>query len=130
MKRIHHGAASLRAALWLAVASSFLFFHLSSAQDRDVCKPSYAWDSLSAICTDADEPWPAPQVTCIHVEPGEINCRYWADTPEEVSSLTCSHLASYYQLPYDRFFFLNPDLKKDCSNIKPKTEYCVAGFIE
>ncbi|KAK2025679.1 hypothetical protein LX32DRAFT_596242 [Colletotrichum zoysiae] len=96
------------------------------------CKP-FRRDSLSstdiAAADDPDDFWPA-EVTTINVNPGEINCRYSTVSPAVVTRYTCEILTEYYQLPHDDFFVLNPGLNKNCSNIKPQTEYCVAGFIE
>ncbi|GJD05035.1 glycosyl hydrolase family 18 [Colletotrichum higginsianum] len=129
MKSLHFGAASSCAAFWLAVASSLFFAHPSSAQGGSHCQP-YKWNSNSLQrVAAADEPVPTEGVLLV-VKPGEINCRYWADTTEEVNYYTCSQLAHRYEIPNDVFFMLNPGLNKDCSNIKPKSEYCVTGFIE
>ncbi|TIC91062.1 hypothetical protein CH35J_011147 [Colletotrichum higginsianum] len=129
MKSLHFGAASSCAAFWLAVASSLFFAHPSSAQGGSHCQP-YKWNSNSLQrVAAADEPVPTEGVLLV-VKPGEINCRYWADTTEEVNYYTCSQLAHRYEIPNDVFFMLNPVLNKDCSNIKPKSEYCVTGFIE
>ncbi|KXH55457.1 hypothetical protein CSAL01_12428 [Colletotrichum salicis] len=68
--------------------------------------------------------------TLIVVNPGEVNCRYWTDTPKDVSYYTCSELALRYDLSNDLFFTLNPSLGRDCGNIKPQSEYYVSGFIE
>ncbi|KAK2024075.1 hypothetical protein LX32DRAFT_656479 [Colletotrichum zoysiae] len=63
-------------------------------------------------------------------EPGEVNCRYTSYTGSDVNYYTCTKLALYYEIPIQEFFLVNPDLKPDCSNIQPNTEYCVDGFIE
>ncbi|KFA69002.1 hypothetical protein S40285_08973 [Stachybotrys chlorohalonatus IBT 40285] len=130
MKSFHIGAASSRAALWLAAASSLLFADLALAQDQNDCRP-YQWDNFLCIHAADDPADPEPtEGSLIVVQPGEANCRYWADTPEEVSYYTCSQLAHTYELLNEVFFSLNPSLKKDCSNIEPQAEYCVVGFVE
>lgn len=127
MKSFHLGAAASRATLWLAVASSPFFAGLSSAQDGKDCQP-YTWNSLMRLAAADDPADPAPtEGTSVAVEPGEISCRYWGDTPEEVSYFTCSDLATRYEITNEQFFFLNPGLKDDCSNIEPLAEYCVDG---
>lgn len=127
MKSFHIGAASSRAALWLAAASSLLFADLALAQDQNDCRP-YQWDNFLCIHAADDPADPEPtEGSLIVVQPGEANCRYWADTPEEVSYYTCSQLAHTYELLNEVFFSLNPSLKKDCSNIEPQAEYCVVG---
>jgi hypothetical protein len=59
------------------------------------------------------------------VAPGEVNCRYTSTTGANVNYYTCSELANYYYITVDAFFKLNPTVDKECSNIKPNTEYCV-----
>ncbi|KAK0110010.1 hypothetical protein ONS95_002672 [Cadophora gregata] len=56
-----------------------------------------------------------------------IDCRYKADTRDNVNYYTCTELALRYQISTEQLFLFNPDLKTDCSNIKPNTKYCVAG---
>ncbi|WYZ36505.1 hypothetical protein EsH8_II_000011 [Colletotrichum jinshuiense] len=135
MKSFHFGAASSRTgtALWLAVASSLFLSHHSSAEDGKLsCKP-YTWDSLSLRrIAAADDPSTPGRLRAISSSSsrGKLNCRYWADTPEEVSYYTCSMLAQRYDLSNDIFFTLNPGLDKDCSNVKSQAEYCVSGFVE
>ncbi|KAK1703501.1 hypothetical protein BDP67DRAFT_549741 [Colletotrichum lupini] len=112
------------------MASSLVLSHLSSAQDGKSCQP-YTWDSLSQMrIAAADDDSGPTEGTLIIVNPGEVNCRYWTDTPKDVSYYTCSELAQRYDMPSDLFFTLNPSLDRDCGNIKPQTEYCVSGFIE
>lgn len=60
-------------------------------------------------------------------EPGQINCRYFSSTYADVNYYTCTQLADRYDIDIDLFFELNPDVKKDCTNIQPYTEYCVDG---
>ncbi|SMQ48624.1 unnamed protein product [Zymoseptoria tritici ST99CH_3D7] len=64
------------------------------------------------------------------IQAGEVNCRYSATTEDIISSYTCTELATKYGISIDKFFKLNPALAPDCSDIEPKTQYCVAGFIE
>jgi hypothetical protein len=61
------------------------------------------------------------------VTAGEINCRYSAFSSANVNYYTCSELAEWYYITVEDFFKLNPTLNKECSNIKPNTEYCVEG---
>jgi hypothetical protein len=62
-----------------------------------------------------------------NVTTGEVNCRYSATTGSNVNYYTCTQLADRYGATIDLFFILNPTLEPDCSNIQPKTEYCVDG---
>lgn len=118
-------AAGSRALLWLIILLLSLFTCLSSSQDGDECQP-YRWDSDS-MRVRAISSKDKNKGATITVEPGEVNCRYWAATSDEVSYYTCTQLASRYDLHNHVFFSLNPALEKDCSNIEPQTEYCVAG---
>lgn len=61
------------------------------------------------------------------IQPGDINCRYSATTSATVNYYTCTQTATKYGITVDDFFTLNPTLELDCSNIQPKTEYCVDG---
>ncbi|KAF6837098.1 hypothetical protein CMUS01_05151, partial [Colletotrichum musicola] len=127
MKSFPLGAAAPSATLWLAILSSPFFARVSSA---DQCQP-YTWNSLARLAAVDDAADPVPtEGASIDVQPGDINCRYWADTPEDVSYFTCTELATRYEITNDQFFLLNPELSKDCSDIKPQAEYCVDGFIE
>ncbi|KAH8698048.1 hypothetical protein GQ44DRAFT_744344 [Phaeosphaeriaceae sp. PMI808] len=69
-------------------------------------------------------------ITILDTAPGEINCRSWVDTDEDVNYYTCTAIADRFQITNEKFFMLNPEIKADCSNIVPLTTYCVAGFIE
>lgn len=62
-----------------------------------------------------------------NVSTGEVNCRYWGTTYEDVNCYTCCKLASFYGITVDKFFILNPDVDPDCGNIQQYTKYCVAG---
>ncbi|ORY10358.1 hypothetical protein BCR34DRAFT_539710, partial [Clohesyomyces aquaticus] len=61
---------------------------------------------------------------------GDINCRYWGKTYDNVNYYTCTEICDKYDITTELFFKLNPTLKLDCSKIQPKWRYCVAGFIE
>ena len=61
------------------------------------------------------------------VAPGEINCRYSTFSSANVNYYTCTELAEWYYITVEEFFKLNPTINKECSNIKPNTEYCVEG---
>ncbi|CCC05648.1 hypothetical protein SMACR_09703 [Sordaria macrospora] len=75
--------------------------------------------TISPIISDGD------------VAPGEINCRYAANTGNtDINYYTCTALARKYGISVKGFFRLNPELSPDCGNIKANTDYCVDGFIE
>lgn len=61
------------------------------------------------------------------IQPGQINCRAYGRTYDDVNYYTCTQLADMYGIVVDTLFKLNPDLETDCSNIKPNSEYCVDG---
>jgi hypothetical protein len=75
---------------------------------------------------DPAAPLPTEGIPTI-VAVGEINCRYWTTTPDEVNHDTCSQMARRYKITNDKLFKLNPSLAPDCSNVQPKTDYCVKG---
>jgi hypothetical protein len=58
---------------------------------------------------------------------GDAVCRYTSKTPAAVNYYICSQFADYYRITISKLFQVNPSLDPDCSNIKPNTEYCVAG---
>ncbi|EAQ83669.1 hypothetical protein CHGG_10073 [Chaetomium globosum CBS 148.51] len=70
------------------------------------------------------------RVTRPVIQPGEINCRFWHNTYEDPTYYTCTEMANLYGIALKDFFFLNPTVLPDCSNLKPNTKYCVIGFIE
>ncbi|KAB5517286.1 hypothetical protein GE09DRAFT_1262512 [Coniochaeta sp. 2T2.1] len=59
--------------------------------------------------------------------PGDLVCRFWYPTYSDVNYYTCTELSKKFSLDLDFFFTLNPTVLRDCSNIQPVTEYCVAG---
>ena len=58
---------------------------------------------------------------------GDIICRYYLESPEQVNYYTCSQLALKFDITVEKFFELNPDMDKDCTKVKPLTRYCVKG---
>ena len=60
--------------------------------------------------------------------PGDIVCRFDSTTKAEVNYYTCKELANKFSITVEKFFELNPTIDKECSNVKPKTKYCVAGY--
>ncbi|USP81873.1 hypothetical protein yc1106_09147 [Curvularia clavata] len=68
--------------------------------------------------------------TTANAAAGDIVCRYTATTPSTVNSYMCQYLAYYYWISLEKLFELNPSLDLSCNTIKPKTEYCVAGFLD
>lgn len=58
---------------------------------------------------------------------GDVSCRYTTQTSNIVDASLCSEFAALYRIDLEQFMALNPDLDSSCSNIQPKTEYCVRG---
>lgn len=98
------------------------------------CKP-HTWsdEGVSGATAAVAKPYtpkttPAvPRIDGANIQPGQINCRYWGQTHEDVDSNSCLNLAKYYGIKIEKFFMLNPILDPDCGNIRPDTEYCTAG---
>lgn len=112
--------AALSAFLLLAAPISTA---ATAASSGCYCKPA-AWDPNDPSWVPPDfDPCdcgpPPPQ-------PGEINCR-WKFKTEIVDDSSCGKIAELEGITLEKFFFLNPGLMKDCSNIQPNTRYCVAG---
>jgi hypothetical protein len=69
------------------------------------------------------------RITILEVKPGELNCRAWGRTYDEVNYYTCTEICNKYQITTDYFFSLNPALKTNCSDIQPKSKYCIDGCM-
>jgi hypothetical protein len=67
----------------------------------------------------------ARQASPTPLKPGDINCRAWMGTWDDVNYFTCKRMADSWGLSIAGFFKMNPTLKTDCSNIQPNTQYCV-----
>ncbi|EGX91309.1 keratin-associated protein 5-5, putative [Cordyceps militaris CM01] len=66
-----------------------------------------------------------------NTQAGEVNCRYTTNTDDmELNYYTCTALSDKYKIPVEKFFILNPEVHRNCDNLKPNTDYCVKGFIE
>lgn len=118
-----------------SVVLIFTFGPLSSVVADD-CQPA-TWSKAANVARNAlvgtsIAPAPTPSVASNSTVPktGEINCRSWGNTYDDVNYYTCTELCEKYQITTDFFFMLNPTLKPDCSNIQPKSSYCVDGFVE
>ncbi|KAH6624478.1 hypothetical protein B0J18DRAFT_180146 [Chaetomium sp. MPI-SDFR-AT-0129] len=104
--------------------------HHASADD---CQPwTWTWDAARKVDAAAAPSRAAvkPYVRAATVNPGDINCRSWAQTYDNVGYWSCSQLADDFGITLDKFWMLNPTLAPDCEGIQPNTEYCVDGFIE
>lgn len=120
---------SISPSLLLSTLLVLLFLSWARAQD-DECKPG-RWSvkregGIDIITWLPRDPMEGREIQR-EIQPGEINCRLEADEEEEVNYNTCENIADRYDMEVKEFFFLNPDLKPDCSNIEPNTRYCVRG---
>lgn len=107
-------------------------FLTASVTATGICKPATWTDERFPAATGTSA---TPTTTVRYAQlistgdtrPGEVNCRYSAYTDSTVSKCTCAQLGAKYNVEAKKFFKLNPTLDCDCGNIKPDTEYCVAG---
>ncbi|KAH6623892.1 hypothetical protein F5144DRAFT_374761 [Chaetomium tenue] len=111
-----------------------LYFLFPLAARADDCPPA-TWQAKGSEGASNPKIPKRPRSTLVttadkKIQPGDVNCRYSATTGATVNYHTCAQLATKYGTAFDHFFTLNPTLELDCSNIQPKTEYCVDGFIE
>ncbi|KAH7116511.1 hypothetical protein B0J13DRAFT_205577 [Dactylonectria estremocensis] len=126
----------------LVLTSTVVFLTASSfavdttAEGTGGCKP-HRWEgpTHSGANPASSRRAPHPDATRsvpkkTRVEAGDINCRGWGRTYDDVDSLTCENLADRYQIYISKFYELNPILESDCKTIRPNTEYCISGFIE
>ncbi|KAG6001335.1 hypothetical protein E4U21_004433 [Claviceps maximensis] len=114
--------------LYVCLLLFTVFLCFASANDE--CQP-WTWGanlpgavlkllSLSGKEDDGNGPGP---------KPGEVNCRAYFPSPAIVNYYTCTQLSQANQITTDKFFMLNRDIKKDCSNIQPNTRYCIRGCM-
>ncbi|KAF6817712.1 hypothetical protein CMUS01_12043 [Colletotrichum musicola] len=118
----------LKASLFATV--QFLML-LPLGRAADECQPYTRGDKPDL----GSMPSPRPEITRSVQErdeilPGDVVCRAWGETDEEVNHHTCTDLAEFYWMDVAKLFKLNPILKTDCSSIQPNTEYCTDGWIE
>lgn len=113
------------------VITGVSFLALLHAASGDDCQPwTWKWNAarMGAVAATA-MPSPRvavkPYVRAATVEPGEVNCRSWAQTYDNVGYWSCSQLAEDFGITLDKFWTLNPTLAPDCKGIQPNTEYCV-----
>jgi hypothetical protein len=107
----------------LATLTSALLFLTPSVFADDCCPVT--WTGSGQFNTRAATsltPAPTPSITSnssntiiTTLSSGDINCRSWADTYEDVNYYTCTELCQKYQIA------------TDCSNIMQQTTYCVDG---
>lgn len=102
----HTGLFHNMVLLWSYFTNLFLN---SSSFAADVCQPPWILNAMREVI------------------PGQIICRYTLTSPNVVNDYTCRELANKWDISIETFFKLNPDVDRNCMNIKPGTEYCVAG---
>ncbi|KAL8357733.1 hypothetical protein RB601_009263 [Gaeumannomyces tritici] len=94
------------------------------------CQPHrWSWDDEPELASLFMEP-DVELRAAVEIKPGDVNCRRWDQTTDNVGYWTCNELATKHGLDLDKFWELNPALAPSCEAIKPATEYCVRGFIE
>lgn len=70
---------------------------------------------------------PSPHRKRATVSTGDVVCRAYGETGQDVNYYTCTEMAKFWWIDVDFFFTLNPTLNKDCGNIQPNTQYCTDG---
>lgn len=70
---------------------------------------------------------PDPAFTFPPVPVGGINCRQNGTTNSTVYYYDCQAMADRYGINVETFFWLNPSVEQNCSNIIPESQYCVSG---
>lgn len=121
----------MRISIVLALAaaqSPFIRFEFVRAGDE--CK-SWTWSNSRKSQTLAKDLSKSIPIRRLQAEDeptaGDPVCRLWTETGKEVNYYTCTQLAERYDIETELFFRLNPEIDENCSNIEPKTEYCVYG---
>lgn len=110
------------------VICALLLLSIVAAQDQ--CAPAtWTKGSITRRHTFANSTFPngTQPENSTSIKPGQINCRYFAKTRDTVDDYTCFNVATRYQITVATFFGLNPSLNQSCGNIRPNTQYCVAG---
>jgi hypothetical protein len=90
-------------------------------------KDRFPAGATGVVAAPAAAPTPIVARNMPAVQPGELNCRFWAKTYDDPNYYTCTKMAKVYGITVGKFFSMYPTLLPDCSNIEPNTEYCVAG---
>ncbi|KAK0103225.1 hypothetical protein ONS95_005258 [Cadophora gregata] len=120
----------------LALTGVFLIALLHTVSADDCVAWTWSWNSArvgGAAAMAATPPLRAAvnaYQRAANTEPGDVNCRSWTQTYDNVGYWTCSQLADDHGITLEKFWMMNPTLAPDCKAIKPNTEYCVDGFIE
>jgi hypothetical protein len=105
--------------LWsTAVADECQAVTWENAQRRDL--PS---NTQAAIRPAATRNVPSKS----RLEAGDVNCRFWDQTYEQVNYYSCQRMATANDIDVETFFKLNPEVDRDCNKVRPYTKYCVEG---
>ncbi|KAF6838863.1 hypothetical protein CMUS01_04469 [Colletotrichum musicola] len=106
---------------------------LTPGRAANDCQP-HTWSEPGLMQTVAarerPEVTPSPHRKRATVSTGDVVCRAYGETGQDVNYYTCMEMAKFWWIDVDFFFTLNPTLNKDCGNIQPNTEYCTDGWIE
>ncbi|KAH9845617.1 carbohydrate-binding module family 18 protein [Teratosphaeria destructans] len=133
---LHHRCMTMIKRCTRAVIVYVSLWSPSFITAKDQCAPS-TWSKGSISRrrtvnsgTEAESAEAKALLDSTGIEIGQINCRYSSTTSASVNYYTCFSMAARYGIEVDHFFHLNPDVILDCSNVQPKTEYCVDGSDE
>lgn len=58
---------------------------------------------------------------------GSVQCLEYQLSPMKVNENTCAEMADGFESGLENFYAINPELKKNCKKMLPKTRYCVKG---
>jgi hypothetical protein len=106
---------------------TLLLLLFSPEVEADDCQP-WTWNAKKrGLAVETGIPRDGARISKRSVEPGEVNCRNWGNTYEDVNYYTCMELANRYGITIEMFFVLNPTLDPDCDNIESDSKYCVDG---
>lgn len=120
-------------ALLLAAEETSLTLEGEEATGTGGCKP-YRWDEDGNWLYGPASENPEPSITLSvprkrgkDIKPGDVNCRWEGTIYDDITPESCQQLADDYQITLEKFFWLNPELDGQCSNIRPNTIYCTDG---
>lgn len=117
----------------LAITGASLLALLHTVSADDCVAWTWSWDAKKVAGAAVAAATPSPGVAvkayvrAATIEPGDINCRDWTQTYDNVGYWSCGELADKSGITIDKFWILNPTLAPDCDGIQPNTEYCIDG---
>lgn len=117
------------------ISSSILLFSFAGLEcalaAKYECSPS-TWElapskQYAATRVGPDAPRMTFSNTIEDLEAGDVNCQDYRPTYASVNCHSCQQLAFENRITIEDFILFNPELNKDCSNIRPYTYYCTDG---